>query len=94
LKNSDAKLKGLPLLNNASQLPNTTPAIYVTKGGNFVLKSKFMKVSFYWHLFQQRHHELLLKDCISEELKTKFKIKALYHQSKVLELFYKLDCSI
>jgi hypothetical protein len=81
-------------LNDASQLPNTTPAIYVSKGGNFVLNSKFMKLSYYWHLFQQRHHEFLLKDCISEEMKTKFKIKALYHQSKVLELFYKMDCSI
>jgi hypothetical protein len=94
LKNSDAKLKGLMLLNDASQLPNTTPAIYVTKGGKLVLKSKFMKVSFYWHLFQQRHHELLLEDCLSEELKSKSKIKALYHQSKVLELFYKMECSI
>lgn len=82
------------LPNNASQLPNTTPAIYVTKGGNFVLKSRFMKISFYWHLFQQRHCETLLKDSLSEELKSKFKIKALYHQSKVLELFYKLECGI
>jgi hypothetical protein len=59
-----------------------------------VLKSRFMKLMFYWHLFQQRQHELLLKDCISEEMKSKFKIKVLYHKSKVLELFYKLECNV
>jgi hypothetical protein len=38
LKNSDAKLKGLLLDNNASQLPNTTPAIYVTQRRAFCVK--------------------------------------------------------
>jgi hypothetical protein len=56
-----------------------------------MLKRKFMKMMYYWHLFQQRHHELLLKDCICEEMKSKLKIKILYHRSKVIELFYEMN---
>lgn len=70
------------------------PAIYVTKGGVRVLKCKFMKVKYYWHLIQKRYHELLLKDCISEEMKSRERVKALYHHSKVLELFNKINTAV
>lgn len=51
----------------------------------------FMKGKYYWHLTQQHHHELLLKDCNSEEMKVRQKVKVLYHHSKVIELFYKMN---
>ncbi len=56
-----------------------------------MLKRSFTKGKYYWHLFQQRHHELLLKDCLCEEMKSKLQIKVLYHRSKVIELFYQMN---
>ena len=95
MKDSDAKLKGLMFAQQCQPVTEHDSCdLCPPKEGPIVLKSKFMKMKYYWHLFQQRHHELLLKECISEELKTKLKIKALYHQSKVLELFYKMECSV
>lgn len=58
-----------------------------------VLKSNFLKVEYYWHLYHKRHLELLMKDCISEEIRMKMKVKMLYHQSKVVELFYKMNAA-
>jgi hypothetical protein len=55
-----------------------------------VLKSMFIRGKYYWHLFQHRHNELLRQDCLCEELKIKLKVKALYHNSKAIELDSKL----
>ncbi|XJZ26993.1 hypothetical protein ACF5W4_16960 [Bacillota bacterium Lsc_1132] len=59
-----------------------------------MLKNQLFKLEYYWHLFLLRYNELLLNDCCSEKLKMKWKIKALYHHSKVLELFSKLHAVV
>jgi hypothetical protein len=46
----------------------------------------FLRSQYFYHLVQYRHHELLQQDCLSEELKINLKIKANYHNSKVVEL--------
>jgi hypothetical protein len=51
-----------------------------------MLKSVFIKGQYFYHLMQYRHHELLQQDCLTEELKIEFKVKAIYHNSKVVEL--------
>lgn len=56
-----------------------------------MFKNKLLKMQYYWHLFQQRHNELLMQDCLCEELKKELKVKAIYHHSKVIELFYKMN---
>ncbi|MBI0577753.1 hypothetical protein IEC97_10300 [Neobacillus cucumis] len=53
---------------------------------NFITKGKY-----YWHLFQYRHNELLQQDCLCEELKSKLKVKAIYHNSKAVELAHQSD---
>ncbi|MCM3567370.1 hypothetical protein [Neobacillus mesonae] len=45
-----------------------------------------LKGKYFYHLLQQRHNELLQQDCMSEELRIKLKIKAVYHSSKAVEL--------
>ncbi|WP_156431404.1 hypothetical protein [Bacillus sp. FJAT-29814] len=45
-----------------------------------------LKGKYYYHLLQQRHHELLEQDCLCEDLRKKLKVKAIYHTSKVIEL--------
>lgn len=50
----------------------------------------FLKGKYYYHVFQQRHNELLEQDCICESLKMKLKVKAVYHNSKAVELGAKL----
>ncbi|WP_176541131.1 MULTISPECIES: hypothetical protein [unclassified Bacillus (in: firmicutes)] len=49
-----------------------------------------IKIKYYYHLFQHRHHQLLQQDCLNEELKMKLKIKALYHNSKAVEIGLKM----
>ncbi|WP_187373130.1 hypothetical protein [Bacillus rubiinfantis] len=46
-----------------------------------VLRGKYL-----YHVFLQRYNEVLQKDCLSEELRMKLKVKATYHSSKVVEL--------
>ncbi|CAH2714169.1 hypothetical protein BACCIP111895_01323 [Neobacillus rhizosphaerae] len=41
---------------------------------------------YYYHLFQQRHNQLLQQDCLCDELRMKLKVKAIYHSSKAVEL--------
>jgi hypothetical protein len=49
-----------------------------------------IKIKYYYHLFQHRHHQLLQQDCLNEELRMKLKVKALYHNSKVVEMGLKM----
>lgn len=89
MKNGDAKLQGLKFF-------KTKPASYRTrillrfmstnKGGFHVLKNLLIKSKYYWHLIQYRYLQQLQQECISEELKVKFRIKAIYHNSMVVEL--------
>lgn len=58
-----------------------------------MLKRKMMKAKYYWHLLQQRYHEVLLKDCDCDEKKSRQKVKILYHHSKVIELFYEINAA-
>jgi hypothetical protein len=51
-----------------------------------LLKSFFIKGKYFYHLFQHRHHLLLQQECLREELKSELKVKALYHNSKAIEL--------
>jgi hypothetical protein len=51
-----------------------------------VLKNLLIKGKYYWHLIQYRYHEQLQRECNTEELKIKFRIKAIYHNSMVVEL--------
>jgi hypothetical protein len=51
-----------------------------------VLQQMLTMGKYYYHLLQYRHNQLLEQDCLCEELKTKFKIKAIYHNSMVVEL--------
>jgi len=50
------------------------------------VKKIFYKGKYYWHSFQHHYNELLQQDCLCEELKAKFKVKAIYHNSKAVEL--------
>jgi hypothetical protein len=50
----------------------------------------FMKVKYYYHLIQHRHNELLKNDCLDEKLRAKLKVKASYHNSKVVEFALKM----
>lgn len=59
-----------------------------------MLKSSLIKAKYYWHLFRQHYNELLIKDCLSEELKKELKVKALYHHSKAIELVYKINIAV
>lgn len=45
-----------------------------------------LKGKYYYHVLQQRHHELLQDDCLCDDLKQKLRIKAIYHTSKAIEL--------
>jgi len=90
LKSGDAKLKGLLSKDNASQLPNTTNfrdlcIPQTIEEGLHVLRL-ILKGKYYYHVFQQRHHELLQQDCLCEELRKKLMVKAIYHNSKVVEI--------
>ena len=60
-----------------------------TRGGIHVLKP-LIKIKYYYHLFQHRHNQLLQQDCICEELKMKLRIKAIYHNSKAVEIGLKM----
>ncbi len=51
-----------------------------------LLKRFFIKGKYFYHLFQHRHHVLLQQDCLREELKSELRVKALYHNSKAIEL--------
>ncbi|WML30009.1 hypothetical protein RCG24_19240 [Neobacillus sp. OS1-32] len=46
----------------------------------------FLKGKYLYHVLQKRHNELLQQDCLCEELRLKFKVKATYHRSKAVEL--------
>ncbi|MDF2857930.1 MAG: hypothetical protein K0Q87_3781 [Neobacillus sp.] len=89
LKNGDAKLEGLmfytmPASYRTRQLRRF---MYTIRGGfHVLLKSVSIRVKYFYHLFQHRHHLLLQQDCLREEVKAELKVKALYHNSKVLEL--------
>lgn len=50
----------------------------------------FLKSKYYYHVFRGRFNELLQQNCLCEELRMKLKIKALYHNSKAVELGFKL----
>ncbi len=58
-----------------------------------MLKKQVFTVEYYWHLGLQHYNERLMNDCSRADLKMKmkWKVKALYHHSKVLELFSKLQ---
>ncbi|NRD76733.1 hypothetical protein HPT25_04410 [Bacillus sp. BRMEA1] len=49
-----------------------------------------IKAKYYYHVFRGRQNELLLKDCLCEELRMKLRVKASYHNSKAVELGAKL----
>jgi hypothetical protein len=51
-----------------------------------LLKSLFIRGKYLYHLFQHRHNELLQQDCLNEEMKSEFKVKSLYHNSKAIEM--------
>ena len=50
----------------------------------------FIKVKYYYHLIQHRHNEFLKQDCLDKELLAKLKVKASYHNSKVVEFALKM----
>ncbi|MEH7378465.1 hypothetical protein [Neobacillus drentensis] len=50
----------------------------------------FLKGKYYYHLIQHRHNALLQQDCLDEELRAKFMIRASYHNSKVVEFGLKI----
>lgn len=51
-----------------------------------MLKNVLIKSKYFYHLLQFRHNEVLQQQCLCEELKSKLKIKAIYHNSKAIEL--------
>jgi hypothetical protein len=51
-----------------------------------MLKNMLIRSKYFYHLMQFRHNELLQQQCLCEELKSKLKIKAIYHNSKAIEL--------
>ncbi|MBS4213096.1 MULTISPECIES: hypothetical protein [Neobacillus] len=51
----------------------------------------WQKGKYYYHVYLYRHNELLQKDCLCEKLRWKLKIKAIYHNSKAIELGFKLN---
>jgi hypothetical protein len=71
----------------ASYRTRGLPAIYVHQnGGGFHVLKLLLKGKYYYHVLQQRHHELLQDDCLCDDLKQKLRIKAIYHTSKAIEL--------
>lgn len=89
MKDGDAKLQGLMFYGQCQPVTEheySCDLCQPIKGGFHVLRNVFINCMYYWHLIQYRHHELLQQDCLSEELKTKLRIKAIYHNSKVVEL--------
>jgi hypothetical protein len=59
------------------------------KGGINVL-NLLLKLKYHWHLFRQHYNELLMRDCLNEEIKVKLKGKALYHHHKLNTVKYRL----
>lgn len=55
-----------------------------------LVKSMFIKGKYYYHLFQHHYKDLLQQDCLCKELKAELRVKALYHNSKVIELGSKI----
>lgn len=94
LKNDDAKLKGLMLqCSDVSQFPNTsrdTPSIYVQQKEESNVLRVFVKARYSLHYFLKNYNEVLSNDALNEELKSKFRIKASYHDQKASSLLSKL----
>jgi len=51
-----------------------------------LLKNMLLRGKYFYHRIQHRHHELLQQDCLSDSLKSELKVKALYHNSKAIEI--------
>ncbi|WP_462410904.1 hypothetical protein [Neobacillus sp. Marseille-QA0830] len=49
-----------------------------------------LKGKYYYHVFQHRHNELLQQDCLCDDLRKKLMVKAIYHNSKVVEIAARL----
>jgi hypothetical protein len=50
----------------------------------------FLKGKYYYHLIQHRHNAIMQQDCLDEELRAKFIVRASYHNSKVVEFGLKM----
>ena len=40
----------------------------------------YYKVMREWHHFQQRHHEILVRDCLLPSMRKQLEIKSVYHK--------------
>jgi hypothetical protein len=67
----------------------TTLRFMMMSGGFFMLKI-LLKMKYAWHLLRFRYNELLLKDCLSNELRAKLEKKAMFHERKALSLLIKI----
>jgi ribosome-associated toxin RatA of RatAB toxin-antitoxin module len=43
----------------------------------------FSKWKMEWHFFRLRYHELIIKDCLDYQIKSKLQQKIYYHQMKL-----------
>jgi hypothetical protein len=51
---------------------------------------KVNKVKYHWHSFRYRYHEMLINDCLCEEIRTKLQGKASYHERRAVSLLVKI----
>ncbi|SFB20932.1 MULTISPECIES: hypothetical protein [unclassified Bacillus (in: firmicutes)] len=52
---------------------------------NFILKGKYV-----WHVALKRYNEVLIEDCLCQEIRSKLHEKVHYHQYKAFDLSGKL----
>ncbi|MEK4406357.1 hypothetical protein MKZ26_18525 [Sporosarcina sp. FSL K6-6792] len=44
------------------------------------------KVALFWHSLSYNYNDVIMKDCLCHEMKTKIKVKRDYHSAKIKEL--------
>jgi len=44
------------------------------------------KVALFWHSLSYNYNDIIMKDCLCHEMKTKIKLKRDYHSAKIKEL--------
>jgi hypothetical protein len=89
LKDDDAKLKGLTLITMPASFRIRPLRFMKSIGGIFVFKN-LLKVKYQWHSFRYRYNEMLMNDCLCNEIRTKLQDKAAYHEQKAVSLLIKI----
>ena len=57
------------------------------------MKKLIYRVKYHWHSYQHGYHKILLKDCISPEIRTKLIRKLEFHEKMASRIYYRLHSS-